>query len=53
MLIFPATQYILVDCTSVYESVAYQGALPTQEIKQDLKFPLSLSTSLAISKGVA
>lgn len=35
MLAFPGTQYILVDCASVYEKAAYQGALPTQETKQD------------------
>lgn len=36
MLIFPATQYILVDCASVYESVAHQWALPTQEIRFEI-----------------
>lgn len=52
MLAFPATQHVPADCASVYESAAYQGAPPSREMKQDLKFPLGLSTSLSISKGV-
>lgn len=52
MLAFPATQHVPADCASVYESAAYQGALPSWEMKQDLKFPLGLSTSSSISKGV-
>lgn len=44
MLVFPAMKYILADSGSVYESAAYLGTLSTQEMNQDLKFPLDLAT---------